>query len=290
MAGRFALVTLALTATVLGATRPTAAVNGLAPHFYVSMGDSLAASRQPNGVRDEGYAERLRRVLAKTDPKLSLVKLGCSGESTGSLRLGSLPPETGFSCGPPGFYRQHYPHGTQLAEGMSFLRRHRGFVDLVTIDIGGNDMLSGLGRASIGTNLPVILTKLRRATGPEVPIVGMSYYDPFLATVWRRTHDLAALRAELKRGIAFNNLLEKIYRHAGARVADVASAFRIRDTTLIGRTPRNVVLECRWTWMCAGPPSGPDIHPNSEGYRVIAKAFRRALARPARYDRPVGGA
>lgn len=287
MGARIALVTLALTATLLGATRPADAVNGLAPHYYVSLGDSLAASRQPNGVHDEGYAEQLHRVLAKSYPNLSLVKLGCSGESTASLRLGSLPPETGFSCGPPGFYRQRYLHGTQLAEAVSFLRRQRGFVDLVTIDIGGNDVLNGLGRASIRTNLPVILTKLRKAAGPGVPIVGMSYHDPFLATVWRKTHDLAALRAEIKRGIAFNDLLEGIYRRAGVRVADVASAFRITDTTLVGSTPRNVVLECRWTWICAEPSSGPDIHPNSEGYCVIARAFLHTLDRQARRTQPV---
>ena len=277
METRLALVALALTVALLGTTRPADAVNGLAPRYYVSLGDSLAASRQPNGVQDEGYAEQLRRILASGYPKVRLVKLGCSGESTASMRFGSLSPETGFSCGPSGFYRHRYLHGTQLAEAMSFLRRQRGLVDLVTIDIGGNDALSKLGRASIRTNLPLILTKLRIAAGPRVPIVAMNYHDPFLAIVWRKTHDLAALRAELARGSAFNHLLEGIYRRAGVRLADVASAFRITDTTLVGSTPRNVILECRWTWICIGAPLGADIHPNSAGYRVIARAFARAL-------------
>jgi lysophospholipase L1-like esterase len=274
---RVLLAALAFLVTLLGASPATEAANGLAPRYYVSLGDSLAAGFQPNGVLDRGYADELHRLLAPGHQKLRLVKLGCSGESAASMRLGSLPPEVGFSCGPPGFYRQRYSRGTQLAEAVSFLQRHRGLVDLVTIDVGANDLLSGLGRASIRNNLPVILAELRGAAGPGVPIVGMSYYDPFLAVVWRKTHDLAALRTEMARAAGVNEFMTGLYRQAGVGVADVERAFRLTDTTRTRGTPRNVALECRWTWVCADPPVGPDIHPNSAGYRVIARAFLRAL-------------
>jgi hypothetical protein len=41
---------------------------------------------------------------------------------------------------------------------------------------------------------------------------------------------------------------------------------------LLARSPK---LEhvCAWTRMCAPPPLGPDIHPNTAGYGVIAQAF-----------------
>jgi hypothetical protein len=68
----------------------------------------------------------------------------------------------------------------------------------------------------------------------------------------------------------------------GARVADVAGAFRTADFTgqasgpAAGPVPRNVALICTWTWACARPPRGPNEHANSAGYRVIARAFHQA--------------
>jgi hypothetical protein len=34
---------------------------------------------------------------------------------------------------------------------------------------------------------------------------------------------------------------------------------------------------CQWTWICAPPPLGPDIHANTDGYGAIAHAFAIAL-------------
>src|SRR5262249_44810974 len=153
--------------------------------------------------------------------------------STASMRFGSLPVSSGFSCGPPGFYRQRYSHGTQLAEAVAFLREHRGSVGLVTIDIGGNDLLSALARRSITRNLPPILASLRNAAGPDVPIVGMNYNAPFLASVWKKTHDLGALRAAIAGVVDFNDFLEGLDHRAGVEVADVESAFRVTDTTSV---------------------------------------------------------
>src|SRR4029079_1905761 len=65
---------------------------------------------------------------------------------------------------------------------------------LVTITIGGDDVLGCIlrdgsiingcpeqGLAAIGHNLPYILSELRAAAGPNVPIVATNYFDPFLA-------------------------------------------------------------------------------------------------------------
>lgn len=272
-----------LTAVVFGALLVVGAATSKArtepASYYLSLGDSLSVGYQPNGVRDQGYADQLRRLLLRSGLQLSLVKLGCSGESTASMRFGSLPASSGFSCGPPGFYRQRYWHGTQLAEAVAFLREHRGSVSLVTIDIGANDLLSALGRRSIEKNLPPILASLRNAAGPGVPIVGMNYNAPLLASDWKKTHDLGALRAGVAGAVAFNDFLEALHHRAGVEVADVESAFRVTDTTPVHGTPRNVALECRWTWICAGPPLGPDIHLKTAGYGVVARAFLRALGR-----------
>ncbi len=254
------------------------ATNGV--HYYVSLGDSFSVGTQPIGQppnvdidTDQGYADKLYRLLHEDDPKLDLVKLGCGGESTRSMRFGSVDPSEGFSCGPPGFYLHHYPHKTQLAEAVAFLHAHRNHVSLVTIDIGGNDVLGGGGVPQVEANLPVILSDLREAAGPGVPIVGMTYYDPFLAQVWFTSFDLVALQAEANSHV-FNGALESIYGSFGDPVAEVDEAFSNNDTTIqASGLPLDVQRICEWTWTCVAG----DIHPNTTGYAVIAQAFEEAL-------------
>jgi hypothetical protein len=41
--------------------------------------------------------------------------------------------------------------------------------------------------------------------------------------------------------------------------------------------PLSAHLACEWTWICAPPPPGPDVHPNRQGYAVIAAAFEEVL-------------
>ena len=45
-----------------------------------------------------------------------------------------------------------------------------------------------------------------------------------------------------------------------------------------GTVPLNVARICTWTWMCAPPPVGPNIHANATGYKVIAAAFERVIS------------
>jgi len=146
----------------------------------------------------------------------------------------------------------------------------------VTIDIGANDVLHGGGVPAIQANLPVILAALRQAAGPSVPIVGMNLYDPRLAQSWFIDHpgDLGALSIEIANAVGFNNFLESLYAAAGDPVADVEAFFQTTDTSLVGSTPRDVLLVCAWTWICAPEH---DIHANAAGYGVIAAAFLAKL-------------
>jgi lysophospholipase L1-like esterase len=191
---------------------------------------------------------------------------------------GSQDPNVAFSCGPPSFYAQHYPDGgTQLAEAVHFLEEHRGEVAFVTIDIGANDFLGPSGLGPVFSNLPLILAELRAAAGPDVPIVGMNYYDPFAPRAWSQG-GLTGLQAQVATIVAVNNLFESFYAAAGDPVADVEAAFSVTDFTPVDGTPLDVVRECEWTWICTPPPLGPDIHANSTGYGVIALAFEQALS------------
>ena len=176
-----------------------------------------------------------------------------------------------------------YPAGNQLSEALTFLQTHR--VALITIDIGADNLLKCfnviiaqldvicLDKAvsTAANDLATILGALRNAS-PDTLIVGMNYYDPFLAAWVFGPSGQALATASLPIMRAFNNVLETVYRTLQVPVADVAGTFRTEHF------PANVVRALTWTWMGAPPPRGPDVHPNVFGYFAIATAFAKTIA------------
>jgi lysophospholipase L1-like esterase len=269
---KIAILLAALASAVVSAGITPGAAASTAPVYYVALGDSLATGAQParsgvfaglraaNGT-NRGYADVLHDLMRDELGSLQLRNFGCGGETTESLIAGGNP-----TCG--------YVRSSQLAEAIAFLEEHDSEIAFVTIDIGGNDLLAGGGVPAIAQNLPVILDALQDALGPDVPIVGMNYYDPFVVPVWFQTQSLAALQAEAASIAAFNDFLEGIYQAHGIPIADVQSAFAVTDHTIQpSGLPLSVQNACQWTWMCAVG----DIHPNDPGYRVIAQAFAAEL-------------
>jgi lysophospholipase L1-like esterase len=254
-----------------------------APLYYVSLGDSLSRGMQADAsgrsvLTDEGYADQLFGRMSEDIPNLRHVELGChlGDESTAAMIAGG-------AC--------FYPHGSQLEEAESFLHAHTQFVALVTIDIGGNDLRAceEAGQidlqcvvttlSEVQANLGEILARLRAAAGPDVPIVGMSYYNPVLAA-WLQGpggQQLAQLSTQLV--VTLNNVEEGVYTAAGVPVAPVEEAFSTTDFTTmvnlpgIGLVPLNVARICQWTWMCIHG----NIHANVIGYSVIADAFEAVI-------------
>jgi lysophospholipase L1-like esterase len=281
---RFYSVLGALLLSVAVVAPATAAPGNSGAHakkYYVSVGDSLAAGVQPIGDparqyrTNEGYAEQLLAIARVESPKLTLVKLGCPGETTVTMVEGGI-------CS--------YDHGSQLDEAVAFIEAHRQFVAFITIDIGANDFacadLSCVpgGVASIQANLPTILAALRGAAGPDIPVVGMTIYNPFLGAWLTGPEGQAFAQFSTFQGIVpINQLLRGIFLAGGASVADVESAFSTTDFTTIvplpgaGDVPLNVARICMWTWICAPPPLGPDNHANAAGYGVMARAFADPL-------------
>lgn len=262
-----------------------------APWYYVALGDSLSIGSQPDGTgrampTDEGYADQLHARLIAGTPNLQLVKLGCGGETTATLREGG---------------RCDYPHGSQLAEAAAFIETNRSSIALITISAGANDARTCTATEAIDPtcaatvleaaprNLAAAVAVLRAAAGPDVPIVGMTTYNTLLSAWLEGPAGEACARQTAPLVALYNGALTTAYTSAGAAVADVAAAFASDDfTTLVevpglGSVPLNVARLCQWTWQCAPPPFGPDIHANAAGYRVIADVIAATLAaaRPA---------
>jgi lysophospholipase L1-like esterase len=215
---------------------------------------------------------------------VKLVKMACSGETTSSMLSGS-------TCA---------PGGSQLNDATAFLRVHQGSVALVTIDIGGNDLvycggLTGIDRTCVTqaekvvrANLMTIINGLRSAAGPTTPIASMTYYDPFLGD-WLAggtVRSLALLTVPILR--QFNGLLRTTYAKLGDRVADVQGAFGSTDLRTYVNSPWGSVpvavddacsfldIKCH-----VGKPEGFGDDPNDAGAVVIAKAFEATIGSPS---------
>lgn len=311
--------------------------------YYLSLGDSLAVGVQPDGEggfeeTTDGYTDALYRTLKDERPSLRHERMGCGGEDTTTFKDGGLE-----LCG------ERYTEGTQLAQAERFLEEHRGQVDLVTVDIGGNnftgcvDLGGGGPEAPEGAvaepeepeegedsgdggtpdveldrdcvedglerleeEVPEITSRLRAAAGPDVQIIGMTYYNPFLAALL--LEDSAADGGEdgdeegegAQDGggdgdspaedelvdyatdvlVEMNDILRTSYSDAGMQVADVEEAFESENFEVPedgdSDMPTNVQYICDYTWMC-NTEDGPDIHTNQAGAQHIAQTFERLV-------------
>ena len=253
--------------------------------YYLALGDSLARGAQPNAKgttvpTNQGYANDLKAKEKSRFHHLALKNLGCLGETTTTMLKGG-------TC--------KYRLGSQLNQAVAFLRAHKRHIAFVTIDIGANDVdgcVKGTsvnqkclakGVKSIETNLPKIAAALRKTAGPKVPIIGMTYYDPFLAA-WLQGSSGRQLAAESQLlAKSVNSDISSAYHSKRVTIADVARASHTYKpfsdkTTLKGKkVPVAVADICELTWMCAPAPRGPNIHANATCYSKIAAVFAKLL-------------
>jgi lysophospholipase L1-like esterase len=262
----------------------TARGQSTSAEYYLALGDSAAMWNGEHSYPD---------VIVQRESKEALVldDFACSGETTASFIAGS-------TCA---------PGGSQLDEAVSFLRQHRHHVGLVTIDIGGNDIIGCGISSSNGTcvsaalktikkNLTEIMTALRAAAGRTTLIVGMNYYDPLLGDWLAGGKTRSQAVASTKELVTLNKLLSGIYlKVAGAKTANVQTAFRStnfakRVSSKWGRIPVAVAHACAWLdILCQrGESEGFGDDPNDFGAIVIAGAFVKVigeLSRPTRDER-----
>jgi lysophospholipase L1-like esterase len=251
---------------------------------YLALGASASVGVQPSSAApggrptDDGYADDLAVSARSTWPGLELTKLGCPGETTATMISG------GDRC--------RYVHGSQLSEAEAFLRDHPS-TRLITIDLGFNDIRACMshgsvdsacvntGIAQIRQQLPVVLSGLRAAAGPQTVMVGVGHYDPFLAADLRGPAGRDFAAASLRAIDQLDQTLQSIYGQFGVPLAAVLQAFDSTDiaAATVDGQPSSVSVQrvCTLTWMCVDHPLGPNIHPTDSGYRVIADAIAEAM-------------
>ncbi len=259
----------------LGTAAPVAAAGpATSPHYYLSLGDSLAFGYQPdlvaagdlNAADYRGYAED----FAAMRPALTLVNYGCPGETTGTMLAGGCPW--------PGTLHDSYRGApSQAAAAAAFLRAHPGQVDLISIDIGSNDLLALVGRcrsepdptacisagvpatlATLASNYGTLLAQLT-ALAPSARIVLFNYYNP-LAIALPASDALTAIASDVVKQLA------------ASFHATVADAFAVMNHA--AGSPAEKAFLCSRTWECT---AFANIHPTDLGYRALAVALLHAL-------------
>ncbi|HEY1445218.1 MAG TPA: SGNH/GDSL hydrolase family protein [Acidimicrobiales bacterium] len=286
---------LAATAVAAAGTivLPQVAAAKRPPSYYVSLGDSYSVGYQPGKGATPGYATYVAKHTG-----LTLANFGCAGATTTSLLAtvgcpAVLPHTAGGMT---------YPTTTQIAAATAFIAVHKGHVGLITVSIGGNDVVPcakaanpiicvGTAVSTIKTNVTSIASQLRAAAGPKVPIIGSTYPDVVLGTYVYPTNpgSTAAINLANLSVVAFKSLinpaLSQSYATSLGAFVDVTKATgaytslkRTAHTKAYGTIPVPVASVCALTWFCAKG----DIHPMNQGYTLIGKlivAKYRAITR-----------
>ena len=281
-----ALATALSAAVVAG---PAQASTPSTPTYYVSVGDSYAVGYQPGHGATKGYSGF---VAGKTHMKL--VNFGCAGATSTSILqtvgCSDVLPHTAGGVA--------YPTTTQIAAADAFIAANKGHIGLITVTIGGNDVLGCSAQANptscvatvskgIQTNVTTLAADLRNAAGPTVHIIGSTYPDVILGSYVYPHRPPSASSVALAKAsvVAFKSLinpaLSKSYASAKASFVDVTAASgaykpltketksknKKGKAKTYGSLPVAVAKVCRLSWYC----TKGDIHATTKGYDLIGR-------------------
>jgi len=255
-------------------TGACALVRGVAPvpSLYLALGDSLAVGIGSTAPLERGYAAQVGRWLQREAVERV--------DRTMNLAIGGETSETLVSSG-------------QLSAALDTIRSPDTDVRVVTLDIGGNDLLGLLfngpcgedptgpgcqaavqaAQARFADSYRRILAALADALANEHRpgrLVVATYYNPFsgTGTPYEAPSDVALLgsdgvvdcsaNASDPTRIGLNDLIACIGIEHGAVVADTYPAFAQRGPELTNIAER-------------------DIHANDAGHAVFADVIKEAL-------------
>jgi lysophospholipase L1-like esterase len=250
----------------------TSSASGLKQHAtYLALGDSIAFGDDPtvenlaNENRFAGYPESLARTL-----ELRHVNAACPGETSGSF-VAEGTPDNGCRA----FREQWGIHakydGTQLAFALDYLRDNP--VDLVTIALGGNDLLMVLavcgGDAQCAVErLPPVLAEVQANFIQALSAIRGVYQGRIVVPTYFAPVEDPSVVAGAR---YLNAVLAGVATALGADVADAFEAFRPENQ------PRDVCADGLLIALPA-PQSGCDKHPSPAGDELIAQTIADVLA------------
>ncbi len=288
---------VAFAAIVLLAAMPSPAAALRAPavnqQLYVSLGDSYAVGYEPGiGSTLNSFPDQVPGIVKKRGYNLKVVNFGCSGASSKSLieQVGCHPFRLGFGAKP-------YPEQTQLAAATQFIKDNRSKIALITVSIGGNDIVFcsrataplncvAAGVANINKNVTAAVKVLRNAAGPKPKIVGTTYpYVVFgfgAASVSPASNDAKNLANFSV--IAFRSLinpaLKKAYRSVNGSFVDVTAATGAYGSMKVfeklapyGSIPKPIAAACKISYFC----NINDVHLSRSGNQIVAKLVAAQL-------------
>lgn len=183
--------------------------------MYLALGDSIANGQQSAplvkdywttvaGWRANGYVAQFRTDLVRDlnclPARSDNARQGCRQLQLVNLARSGVPPMDG-QPGKPGVTTQivideQLPTATATLQARNHDANPRNDVEVVTIDVGGNDIFGPITSACLGestagcqaavlgafqafaANYATILHELREAAGPDTVIITMTYYNP----------------------------------------------------------------------------------------------------------------
>jgi lysophospholipase L1-like esterase len=187
------------------------------PEYYVALGDAISIDAYAGGPgrgapsllyrnRNEDFPEWRGRDLTTALPGIRLIPLAMDGAASAAVRLVQLPR----------------------------LKEMRIHPRLVTVTMGGNDLLKGFGdeagaraaHQALQENTKAVLSSLHGMMPAESPLLVGTVYDPSDGT-----GDAAALEwlpwpGALEWGRRFNETLREVAAEYGAIVTDIHARFR----------------------------------------------------------------
>lgn len=290
-----------LVAALVGCAATVQAGAGPPPQrYYVAIGASETLGYQGTAhghsgrVRAHGYTDDVAAAEQARWPGLELKTFACAGlrmdVSLDGGRAKTLPAALKKTTPGTVSGRCVVNAGSEVGHAARFLRAHRGQVALVTIDVGYADLATcfrhatvnstcvtaTLGRVSAG--LPTAVRRLRSAGGSSLRIVGIGHGDPTLAAYLKDTPSQRAFATATATATEqFTQVTKAAYASVHVPLADISQAFSLGVTSPVhskrwGSIPLDVGRVCTLTWVCVNG----DIHPNTQGYHVIASSVEAA--------------
>jgi hypothetical protein len=231
-------------------------------HAYVAMGDSISIDDYAGGPgrggasllfanRDDDFPDERGRDLRSADPAASFALLATDGATTATVLDRQLPRLAALGIRP----------------------------DLVTLTIGGNDLLAGYGDTGMARR---VVADVRDGVARALAGIGVHLADDgrvVLGTVYDPsdgTGDAARLGLPpWPDGVALirelNEALREVAGASGATVAEIAERFHGHGLTAGDPTRPDPRPEDRELWYCNV------IEPNAWGADGVRRAFRTAL-------------